>query len=515
VASSRPVSVFRPVSVAAQTAWNLGFEIRYCYVNSFSVFLSKIISMSAELEKLKLFYHKSYGCDADSIKMITQAGSPRKYFRFIKNDNSILGVYSENVEETETFLYYSDVFTKANLNTPAVYNVSEDKYCYFIQDFGDDLLLGQLEKEPAETRYSGRIAELYKKSLAALVKLQVAGASMIDFGKAYQISDFDEQAILFDLNYFKYYFLNRSGVSFNEKLLQDDFDRLAKSLANEGPKLFMFRDFQARNIVVKDNEPYFIDYQGGRRGAPEYDAVSLLYQAKAALPEVFRDELRDFYFNELIQNIELKYAEFYDRFYLYVYLRVMQTLGAYGLRGLIENKQHFVESIPFALRNLSDLLKLHPFPEKYPELLRVLNLLAETSKFDSKVFDKFTVQVFSFSFKKGIPNDSTGNGGGFVFDCRGIHNPGRYAEYKTKTGKDQEVIDFFKANSDIDIFFENAVNVVKPTIENYIERGFNSLMISFGCTGGQHRSVYCAEALAKYIRENYTANVVLVHREQG
>jgi aminoglycoside/choline kinase family phosphotransferase len=471
--------------------------------------------MSAELEKLKIFYQKSYGCEADSIKMITQAGSPRKYYRFKKDSSSVLGVYSENIEETETFLYYSDVFAKANLNTPQVYSVSDDIKCYFIQDFGDDLLLGLLEKEPFETRYSGRIADLYKKSLAALVKLQIAGASQIDYSKAYQIKDFDEQAILFDLNYFKYYFLNRSGVSYNEKMLQDDFDTMAASLANEGPKLFMFRDFQARNIVVKDNEPYFIDYQGGRRGAPEYDAVSLLFQAKAALPENFREELLNFYFNELCENIKIEYAEFCDRFYIYVYLRVMQTLGAYGLRGLIENKQHFVESIPFALKNLSELLKRHPFPERYPELLRVLKSLAETSKFDNKIFDKFTVQVFSFSFKKGIPNDCTGNGGGFVFDCRGIHNPGRYAEYKTKTGKDKEVIDFFKANSDIDIYFENAVNVVKPTIENYIERGFNSLMISFGCTGGQHRSVYCAEAMAKFIRENYNADVVLLHREIG
>lgn len=470
--------------------------------------------MSAELEKLKIFYVETYGYDADYIKTITQAGSPRKYFRFTKNDNSVLGVYSENIEETETFLYYSDVFEKSGLNTPAVYKVSADKQCYFIQDFGDDLLLGLLEKEPVETRYSGKIADVYKKSLAALVKLQVVGASQIDYNKAYQINDFNEQAILFDLNYFKYYFLNRSGVTYNEKMLQDDFDNFAKSLADEGPKLFMFRDFQARNIVVKDNEPYFIDYQGGRRGAPEYDAVSLLYQAKAALPENFRNELRDFFFSELNKCIRLEYKDFCDRFYKYVYLRVMQTLGAYGLRGLIENKQHFVESIPFALRNLSELLKLHAFSYDYPELLRVLRLLAGSSLFENKVFDVFTVQVFSFSFKKGIPNDSTGNGGGFVFDCRGIHNPGRYAEYKTKTGKDQEVIDFFKANSDIDIFFENAVNVVKPTIENYIERGFNSLMISFGCTGGQHRSVYCAEAMAKYIGENYAANVVLVHREQ-
>lgn len=469
--------------------------------------------MASELEKLIEFYYESYGYYPASHTMITQAGSPRKYFRFVKDDATILGVYSDNTVETCTFIYYSEVFTELKLNTPKVLKVSNDKKCYFIEDFGDDLLLDLLLKSKSEKKTEPKIIELYKKSLVALAKMQCKTASKIDFHKAYMFEKFDSQAILLDLNYFKYYFLNRTGIIYDEKKLQDDFEKFADSLCLNGDTLFMFRDFQARNIVIKNGEPYFIDYQGGRIGAPEYDLASILYQAKADLEEETRIQLRDYYFSELQKHISIDYDDFCFKFYQYVYLRVLQTLGAYGLRGLIENKQHFVESIPFALKNLKQLLKFHTFPKYLTEMNRVLKLLSETKMFENEIFTKFTIQVFSFSFKKGMPVDSSGNGGGFVFDCRGIHNPGRYAEYKTKTGKDKDVIDFFKAQSNIDEFFENVVSVVKPTIENYIERGFNSLMISFGCTGGQHRSVYCAEAMTRYLRETYGVDVILKHRE--
>lgn len=471
--------------------------------------------MASELEKLIQFYFKSYGYYPDSHAMITQAGSPRKYFRFVKDNVSILGVYSENTLETETFIYFSQVFTDLKLNTPEVFKVSDDMKYYFIEDFGDDLLLDLLLKSKSEKGIDSEITKLYKKSLTALVKMQVEAEFEIDFDKAYMFEKFDSQAILLDLNYFKYYFLNRSGITYNEKKLQEEFETFADSLYSNGPSLFMFRDFQARNILIKDGEPYFIDYQGGRLGAPEYDAASILYQAKANLPEKTRKQLRDYYFTELQKHISVDYDDFCDRFYKYVYLRILQTLGAYGFRGLIEHKQHFVESIPHALKNLKQLLKLHTFPKYLHEMSRVLNLISETKIFENKLYSSFTIQVLSFSYKKGMPIDNSGNGGGFVFDCRGIHNPGRYAEYKTKTGKDKDVIDFFKAHSDIDKFFGNVVSVVKPTIENYIERGFNSLMISFGCTGGQHRSVYCAEAMTKYIREYYGVDVVLKHREMS
>lgn len=465
--------------------------------------------------QLSEFYRKVYNSEPKKIEKITQAGSPRFYCRFYSEEQSILGVYSDNVIETETFLYYSEVFTKLNLNTPKVYAVSDDKTCYFIKDFGDDLLLNLLLQSQKENNtISQQIIDYYKKSLTALVKMQVLAKEHIDFTKAYFIQKFDAQSILFDLNYFKYYFLNSSEIVYNEKKLQDDFEKLANDLDSGGTKLFMFRDFQSRNILVKNNEVYFIDYQGGRLGAPEYDLVSLLYQARAGLPENLKLELKDFYFSELSKHIDLDKEEFDDRFYKYAYLRVLQTFGAYGLRGLIEKKQHFVDSIPFALENLKTLMTLHPLSDDFVELKRVLQELILSKKHEHKVFDEFTVQVFSFSYKKGLPIDISGNGGGFIFDCRGIHNPGRYAEYKDKTGKDKVVIEFFKTKSDIDVFIENAKTTVNSTVENYIERGFNSLMISFGCTGGRHRSVYCAEAMAKYLKEKYKVNVILRHREQ-
>lgn len=469
--------------------------------------------MTLILKALTENYIEFTGTVPDKIELITQAGSPRKYYRFYKNSDTILGVYSNNIPETETFLYFSEVFDSLEMNVPKIYFVSANKNCYFIEDFGDDLLLNIVEKEKRENGFSKRLIELYKKALSALARMQVTAAGYLDFSKSYSISEFDSQAISFDLNYFKYYFLNQTGINYDEKKLQDDFDSFANSLSSEGWKFFMFRDFQARNIIVKNGEPFFIDYQGGRKGAPEYDVASLLYQAKAAIPEKIKKDLLDYYFDQLSTYVNVDKQNFYNRYYSFVYLRIMQTLGAYGLRGLIENKQHFLDSIPFAISNLANLTKTNPVLSSYFELSRILDQVSMLTGFEKTIYSEFTINVFSFSYKKGIPKDKSGNGGGFVFDCRGIHNPGRYPEYKTKTGLDKEVIEFFKQSSEIDTFTENAIAIVKPTIENYIERGFNSLMIGFGCTGGQHRSVYCAEKITKFIRENYKVSVNLEHRE--
>ncbi len=465
--------------------------------------------------KLTEFYKETYKIIPDSIQPISQAGSPRSYFRFFNNKSSILGVYTENIAETETFLYYSEVFSKLKLNTPEVYAVSEDKTCYFIEDFGDDLLLDLLLKRKTEDFIPREIKDLYKKSLSALINMQVKASESIDFEKAYSIKEFNAQSIIFDLNYFKYYFLNPCGISYNEKKLQDDFEEFASQLEQTNLKLFMFRDFQARNILVKNNEVYFIDYQGGRLGAPEYDLVSLLYQAKAELSEDAKLELKDYYFSNLSKHFTINKKDFDASFFRYAYLRVLQTFGAYGLRGLIEKKQHFLDSIVFAIKNLNSLLNLHSLGDGLFELKRILKELGQTNKFEKLIFDEFTVQVCSFSFKKGFPDDKSGNGGGFVFDCRGIHNPGRYPEYRSQTGKDKAVIEFFKTKTDIDDFVEKAKLTVNSTILNYKERGFNSLMINFGCTGGRHRSVYCAEAMAKYIKEEFEVSVVLNHNVIG
>jgi aminoglycoside/choline kinase family phosphotransferase len=460
-------------------------------------------------------YKNFYSEDIIKYEAITNAGSNRNYYRIYTNSDTIIGVYSNNVEETETFLYYSEIFTTLSLNTPKVFFVSPDKKCYFIQDLGNISLLEIVERETKNSDFNSKLVTLYKKTISALVNMQINSASLIDFDRAYSIKDFDKQSILFDLNYFKYYLLNVSGITYNEKKLADDFVSLADYLDKSGNKYFMYRDFQGRNILIKDNKPYFIDYQGGRRGAIQYDLVSLLYQAKAKVPEFIKNELLIYYVSEVSKYIEVNRNEFINQFYYYAYLRVLQTLGAYGLRGLFEKKTHFIESIPFALNNLKVLLQNYPLPEEYKELNRVLKELSETTKFENIRYNDFTITITSFSYKKGIPDDYSGNGGGFVFDCRGVLNPGRYPEYKSLTGRDKEVIDFFKEKTDIDSFIDNIIKVIAPTIDNYIQRNFNSLMISFGCTGGQHRSVYCAENITRYLKNNYNVNIVLVHREQN
>ncbi len=462
-------------------------------------------------------YTQFYNATPQKVEAITKAGSNRSYYRFYGEKETILGVYSENIAETKTFLYFSEVFEKLELNTPKIFHISDDFLTYFIEDFGNDLLLSVVEKEYKQfDTFTDRLTELYKKSISALVKMQITAGKSIDFSRAYSISKFDKQSILFDLNYFKYYFLNRLEIQYDEKLLQDDFDALAEYLDTNGIKNFMFRDFQARNILVKDEEVYFIDYQGGRKGAMQYDMASLLWQAKAQIPFEKKIELLNFYISEVSENIEIDKENFEKEFWFYLYIRILQTLGAYGNRGLIEKKRHFIESIPFAIDNLKELLEYKSILKNYKELHRVISEIPnQKSKFETIKYQEFTINVMSFGFKYGIPEDKTENGGGFIFDCRGNHNPGRYEEYKKLTGRDKPVIDFFKEHGDIDVFIENIKAVISPTIETYIRRGFTSLMICFGCTGGQHRSVYCAEAIAKYIHEKYGIKIILTHREQG
>ena len=451
-------------------------------------------------------------CD---IKAITPAGSNRKYFRITAEKNTVIAVYSENIAENETFLYYTSVFRELNLNVPKIYYVNESKTIYFVEDFGDELLLNIVEQRCDKEKFSDDLMDLYKKSISALAKMQILSGEEIDFSKSFSGEEFGKQAILMDLSYFKYYFLNVSGITYSENKLQNDFEKFANYLCRYENKYFMFRDFQARNIIIKNNEAYFIDYQGGRKGFLQYDLASLLYQAKAKIPNNVKEILLQHYIDEVRKYIDINKSEFIEEYYYLVYLRILQTLGAYGFRGLIEKRTHFVESIPYALANLKDLCQKNPVLEEYCELWKVLSALVNLTKYNRIEYTRLTVTVTSFSFKKGYPEDKTQNGGGFVFDCRGISNPGRFEKFKTQTGKDAEVIAYFKENSNIDEFVENAIHIVKPSIEDYLNRNFNSLCVSFGCTGGQHRSVYCAEKFAKDLLQNFkNIDIFVNHREQ-
>lgn len=387
---------------------------------------------------------------------------------------------------------------------------------YLQQDLGDITLYNiLLDKRRGGGGFDSEMLRLYKRVLADLAQMQVAGRDM-DFGKAYPRTDFDAQSIQWDLNYFKYYFLKLKYIPFNEELLENDFHTFTQYLLSADCGYFMYRDFQSRNIMLTEGKPYYIDYQGGRRGAAQYDAASLLYSAKSDLPEPVRQELLTHYIDCLstLQPIDKK--RFRQLFYGYVLIRIMQALGAYGYRGYFERKDYFVSSIPLAIRNMKQVVESYPLPIELPHLQQVWRSIVESEEAQkpATATTGLTVTVTSFSYKKGLPQDSSGNGGGYVFDCRALPNPGRYPEYRCYTGKDRPVIEFLEGDTEVEEFLKGAQQLVGASIMKYMERKFTSLTVSFGCTGGQHRSVYCAERLAKWIIENFDCQVNINHREQ-
>ena len=415
----------------------------------------------------------------------------------------MIGTYSNNVEENEAFISFSKHFHDLGLNVPEVYAVNEEKTCYLQSDFGDDNLFVHVQRALATGGYDDHLIELYKKALRHLVRFQCEGHQGLDFGKAYPTPCFDRQAIIDDLNYFKYYFVKpHEEIDFNETRLNRDFNAFADFVSQAPNDFFMYRDFQSRNIMVRDNELYFIDFQGGRRGPLNYDVVSLLYQVKAQIPQATRDELVDYYKAELSQYMSPVAVKFDDYQPYFVYLRLMQVLGAYGFRGLIQKKSHFIESIPYALKELKVWNETYPLND-FPELQSVISQLSTINYQLPTPNSKLTVTINSFSFKKGYPADFSGNGGGFVFDCRALPNPGREPELKNKTGRDWEVIDYLMAKPQVHVFLDNVKGIISQSVENYRERHFSNLMVSFGCTGGQHRSVFFAQTIYEWLKATY------------
>lgn len=335
----------------------------------------------------------------------------------------------------------------------------------------------------------------------------------MDFGYCYPLAEFNRRSILWDLNYFKYCFLKTTGLEFQENLLEDDFEHMADALLQIQPQVFMYRDFQSRNVMLREGKPYFIDFQGGRKGPFYYDVASFLWQAKANYPDSLRQELIDEYLDALQPYHTIGKEQFLATLRHFVLFRTLQVLGAYGFRGYFEKKAHFIQSVPYAIENLRQLLETD-FPE-YPYLCLVLRKLTELPQFAS-VHNrrKLTVRVMSFSYKKGIPEDPSGNGGGYVFDCRAVHNPGKYEQYKQLTGRDKPVIDFLEQDGEILRFLEHVDALVDAHVQRFLERGFTNLSICFGCTGGQHRSVYSAEHVAHHLNEKFGVRIQLIHREQ-
>ena len=452
-------------------------------------------------------YESVFGKGAQ-IESLPGAGSDRRYFRLLCDGNpSVVATVGDNLQENKAFVGLSQAFGAHGISVPEIYGESGNCHSYLQQDLGDVSLLSQLD--------SDKRMELAGKSLKMLAKMQTVDESVWG-GKVFS-QPFSRRQAMWDLNYFKYEFIKPCALSCDEELLEDDFEKLAGRLADASVGLtgFMYRDFQSRNILVKNDVVWFIDFQGGRRGPMIYDAVSFLWQAKARFSEEERMELLECYADALCKRRRVEKAEVFENVDLFALFRTLQVLGAYGFRGLVEKKAHFIESIPDALSNLRALI-YNGVADDYPELKKVC-VDAVSSRYASvSSAEVLTVKVFSFSYKKGYPEDLSGNGGGFMFDCRGMHNPGRYDEYKPLTGMDSPVIEFLEKRGEVFGFVDGALALVEPSVATYFRRGFKSLQVGFGCTGGRHRSVYCAESFARKLAFAHPEiRVIVSHREQG
>ena len=476
--------------------------------------------MEPVAENIKSFFHSFNSNEIKSFEKLPKSGGDRIYFRIITEDNSYIATFNENIKENIAFLSFTNHLKKINAPLPEIYVVHPDKQMYIQEDFGYTSLLNKLEQHGL----NDYVFELFKKSLKSLAWLQIAGDKNLDYNYCITSKEFGKQAIMSDLLYFKYYFLDTLKIAYDKEKLIDDFEALSIYLTHVKHKYFMFRDFQSRNIFIKNDEVHFIDYQGGMKGALQYDVASLLWQAKANLPDEWKNLLLDYYMDCVTEILKkpLDRDRFVSQYNGYVLIRLLQVLGAYGFRGLFERKAHFLISIPLALINLKWFLNNKETGIALPEFERILQLIVQddiVEKFVPLQANDLTplkVTINSFSYlKTGYPKDISDNGGGFVFDCRGILNPGRIEEFKKQTGRDKPVMDFLEQQTKMPDFLNSIYNLVDIAVEDYISRGFSSLMINFGCTGGQHRSVYAADAVARHLRNKFKVKIELHHIEQN
>jgi aminoglycoside/choline kinase family phosphotransferase len=448
------------------------------------------------------------------------SGSERRYFRLHEKDGStVIGTYGANIKENETFFYFSEKFFKQQLPVANIYAISDDRMYYLQEDFGDVSLIDRLESQG----YTEEIYLLFQKSLQTLANLHVKGDKGLDYDRCLTNKEFGRQAIMADLLYFKYYFLDALRKPYDKQKLIDDFEALSNYLTHTEYKFFMFRDFQSRNIMIKpDGSIHLIDYQGGMKGAPQYDVASMLWQARANLPDEWKENLLADYISALEKEMKTKVnkAVFKSQYNGYVLIRLLQVLGAYGFRGLFERKAHFLTSIPLALTNLKWFINNQSIGISVPEFKKVLDIcvtdeiIQQFTPLQATEDSSLVVKINSFSYKKEMPDDNNGHGIGFVFDCRGILNPGRLEEFKSLTGRDKSVKDFLEQQTKMPEFLNSVFDVVDITVEDFLKRNFEALQISFGCTGGQHRSVYAADALARHLRNKFKVKIELSHKEQ-
>ena len=469
--------------------------------------------MNTHYSEIKLLFIQHYNTEVDEISALPASGSNRQYYRLRKDDFSAIAAFNPDKAENEAFLYITGKLRNAGVNVPQVYATNLEKNIYLLQDLGDIDLFSKVRDDRQHSAVN--YLQWYKKVIDCMPAIQYKATSDFNFSICYPRSAFDKGSMLWDLNYFKYYFLKFAYIPFHEQQLEDDFQAFADFLIQAPDDYFLFRDFQSRNIMISNNEIYFIDYQGGRKGALQYDLASLLFEAKTALTTSEREELLEYYI-EVYKNYSFfDKGTFLKYFPAFALIRILQAFGAYGYRGYFERKTLFLQSIPRAIENLRWLLSSYEMGVEIPHLKDVLLKMVERSiyKFPELSSSTLTLTIFSFSYKKGIPDDLTGNGGGFVFDCRALPNPGRYDQYRSFTGHDKTVVEFLNEKKEVREFMKQVEQIIFASIENYTIRGFEHLMVSFGCTGGQHRSVYCAEYLYNKLITKYNVHLHLVHRE--
>lgn len=470
------------------------------------------------MDVLNRLFERHFHTPAEKVQPLQGqlGGSGRKIVRLVAGSMQAIGILHDVREENTAFVEFSRHFRKHGLPVPEIYAEDLDQGAYLEEDLGDTTLFEFLSTNRSGQTIAPQVVEAYQKTVAVLPRFQVEAGRDLNYKFCYPRGSFDRQSIAWDLNYFKYYFLRLASIPFNEQALEDDFGRLTRFILSAPRDYFLYRDFQSRNIMLRESGPFFLDYQGGRKGALQYDIASLLYDAKADLPPELRQQLLDHYLDHLSHFIDLDRSAFMHHYYAFVYVRIMQALGAYGFRGFYERKTHFLQSVPYALKNLRWLLHNVKLPVALPTLVEAFHgMLASTKLKDlAPRPDHLVVRVFSFSFHRGSPEDETGNGGGFVFDARALPNPGREDRFKALTGRDAPVVEYLDQYESVHKYFANAASLVDASVENYRSRGFRDLMVSFGCTGGQHRSVYLAEQLAKHLREQNKVEVVVRHREQ-
>jgi len=468
---------------------------------------------------LRALFERRYGEPAESCSLLDPAtgSSARKLFRLRSGERSVIGACNADARENAAFLAFSRHFRACGLAVPEIYAEDPAKGVYLEEDLGDTTLFEFLSSDRGSEGLAAPALELYREAARQLPRFQIEAGRTLDYSPCYPRGSFDRQSMLWDLNYFKYYFLRLGKVAFNEQTLEDDFERLTDFLLEAKRDFFLYRDFQSRNIMVRGGKPWFIDYQGGRRGALQYDLASLCFDAKADLPFDVREELVETYLAAASAIAPVDREAFLRYYPGYAFIRIFQALGAYGLRGFHERKPLFLQSIPYAMRNLEHLLRTSGLPPGLPELEAVLRRLVESSALRSlgRASLELTVRVQSFSYKKGMPVDDTSHGGGFVFDCRALPNPGRFETYAKLTGRDPAVAQFLEKEPAVGRFLENVFGLADQSVENYKSRNFTDLLIAFGCTGGRHRSVYCAERLAERLRDKQRVRVELVHRDGG